>query len=586
MEQRIHTCVLTRHPSIAQAKTGTGKTLGFLVPTFQRIIQADPFLAQPSFGRRGNRTTADDIRALIISPTRELAEQIAAEARKVAKNTGLIVQTAVGGTAKNAGLRQMQQQGCHVLVGTPGRLKDIFSDKYSGVRAPDLSALVFDEADRLLDQGFWPEIQEIMSLLPNTQQKDRQTLMFSATVPREVERLVESTLKPGYEFVKTVREDEEPTHQRVPQKVVTIKGFENSIPTLVELCTRSIEAGKQPGARPFKAIVYFNSTAEVGLASSTLHNLRVPDPVGTAPDSPAAPSTRRSPHPLAPARILEIHARLSQRQRTMAADDFRRCESGILLSSDVTARGMDFPNVTHVIQMGLPQSRDTYIHRIGRTARAGKEGEGWLVISPLEREELRYRLSKLPLKPDESLLTASVDMTREGQVAASAARILRSVGEATKLVPMEEKQAAYKALIGVYNWLGRKRDLVRSMNDLSRFGWGLKEPPTIPFGLAQKLGLARIEGVNLGRDREPRGGEEGEDRRGGGRYGGDRGRGGFGDRGRGYGEDWGRGGFGGDRGERGGYERRGGFNRDGGDRGFGRDRGDRGFGGGRRTFDD
>lgn len=110
---------------IAQAKTGTGKTLAFLLPILQNIISKDPYLARPSHGRRGPRTTADDIRALIVSPTRELAEQIAEEAKKIIRGTGLIVQTAVGGTQKSLGLRNIQRDGCHILVGTPGRLSTL-----------------------------------------------------------------------------------------------------------------------------------------------------------------------------------------------------------------------------------------------------------------------------------------------------------------------------------------------------------------------------------------------------------------------------------------------------------------------------
>ncbi|KAJ8606152.1 hypothetical protein MRB53_041159 [Persea americana] len=139
---------------IAQAKTGTGKTMAFLIPLLQNIITVDPALAERGGFRRGPRATADDIRAIVISPTRELAEQIAVEAKRVVQGTGIIVQAAVGGTQKAQGLRAIQREGCHVLVGTPGRLQDILTDEYSRVEAPDLSALVLDEADRLLDQGF------------------------------------------------------------------------------------------------------------------------------------------------------------------------------------------------------------------------------------------------------------------------------------------------------------------------------------------------------------------------------------------------------------------------------------------------
>ena len=577
---------------IAQARTGTGKTLAFLLPILQNIISRDPALAQRNLSRRGPRTTADDIRALIISPTRELAEQIAEEAKRLVKGTSVIVQTAVGGTQKIAGLRAIQREGCHVLVGTPGRLKDILSDSYSRVEAPELDALVFDEADRLLDQGFWPEIQEIMRMLPTAPEHDRQTMMFSATVPREVVDLVRSTLKPGFQFVKTVRDDEEPTHARVPQYLVKTNGFENKLPALVELVNSATEASKQPDGKPFKAIVYYNSTAEVTLASSALRGLKLPTPA----DQPDAFGGSRTPHPWQPTKIFEIHAKLSQQQRTAAADAFRRCETGILMSSDVTARGMDFPNVTHVIQMATPPSREQYVHRIGRTARAGKEGQGWLIISGDEVNEARQRLHGLPLKKDESLSTASLDLTKPAQVPAAAGKALEMVRHGMRAVTMSEKVRSYQALLGVYAWLGNKQTLVNAMNNLAQFGWGMQQPPMISPALAQRLRIERIPGIRLGteaslNDDGPggsggmRGGFGGS--RGGG-FGGGRGGGGFGGRsggGRegGYGDRSG-GGREGAFGERSGGSREGGFGGRGGrDGGFGGRGGGSRYGGGDRS---
>lgn len=483
---------------IAQAKTGTGKTMAFLLPVLQNIINVDPELAKGFRGRRGPRSTADDIRALIVSPTRELAEQIAAEAKKLVSGTGVIVQTAVGGTQKSAGLRAIQREGCHILVGTPGRLKDILSDPYSRVEAPDLSAMVFDEADRLLDQGFWPELQEIMRLLPTAAEKDRQTLMFSATVPREVVSIVRSTLKPGYQFVQCVREDEEPTHARVPQKLVTTKGFENNIPALTELCTREIaKYNEDPqNNRPFKAIVYFGSTAEVTMATSALLELKAPGEDRDAFGGKEHPFGRST-------RILEIHSKLSQSARTKAAENFRRATSGILCSSDVTARGMDFPNVTHVIQMGLPSSVEQYIHRIGRTARAGKEGEGWLILNNMEDREARHRFGgKIPLKRDSTLETASLDLTQEAQVSPAAGKILSMVQAAFREIDVVEKIKCFKALLGVYQWYPRKSDLIENLNNLSRVGWSMRNPPAISPMLAQRLGLARLPGVTIGHNPE------------------------------------------------------------------------------------
>ncbi|PPJ54750.1 hypothetical protein CBER1_04033 [Cercospora berteroae] len=578
VQQRTIHEALKGQDVIAQAKTGTGKTLGFLLPIVQRIINEDPSIAERGRGRRGPRTTADDIRGLIVSPTRELAEQIAAEAKKLCKNTGIIVQTAVGGTQKSQGLRAIQREGCHLLVGTPGRLKDILSDQHSRVEAPDLQALVFDEADRLLDQGFWPEVQEIMRMLPTTAEKDRQTLMFSATVPKDVVSIVRSTLKPGFNFAKCVRDDEEPTHTRVPQKSVSLIGLENCVPSLIELCQKGIDASRESDARPFKAIVFFNSTAEVTLAASTLLALQSP----VAPQADQFGS-RDGGHPWYPTKVLEIHARLSQAQRTRAAEDFRKASSGILLSSDVTARGMDFPNVTHVIQVGLPPSREQYIHRLGRTARAGKEGEGWIFLNEVDKAEARHRLRDLNLIKDDTLQIPKLDLTKPGDVPAEAGRILSMYQGAIKKIPMAEKAKVYLAQLGTYQWFQRKQDLIQMMNNLSRFGWGLATPPSISHALAQRLRIGRIEGVNLSSshnrdDRhsssEGRDGGYGRSRSGGDRDGGYRSR--DNDQG-GYRSNRS---FGGDRGDRsygGDRSNRSGFGGDRGDRGYGGDRnGDRG----------
>ncbi|MCJ1439225.1 hypothetical protein MMC27_008616 [Xylographa pallens] len=489
---------------LAQARTGTGKTLAFLIPVLQNIINYDPSLERKGSGR--NRTTPTDIRAIIVSPTRELAEQIAVEAQKIVRNTGVIVQTAVGGSAKHMGLRKIKNEGCHILIGTPGRLNDILSDPYSQVRAPNLSAFVLDEADRLLDQGFAPEIENIQNLLPDRREVDRQTLLFSATVPEEVMHIVNKTMKPNYKFVRTVQAGEQQTHEKVPQKIVQVAGFENLMPALFELCKR--ELAQKDRKMPFKAIVYFNATAEVTLASTILRNIRNPS------------ASQFDQHPLWPTTIIEIHARLTQVQRTRSADSFRKANSSILLSSDVTARGMDFPNVTHVIQVGLPASRDTYIHRVGRTARGDKMGEGWLFITPLEKREAQSRLHKLPLQSDQSLETALVDMTKDAQIPADVAQTLTQVVEATRSAPMPMKGAAYLATLGVFNWYRYKQELTDAMNQRSKYGWGLETPPMIDPRLAQKLGLSRLNGIVLGRSQRPEASEGG--RTFGSQWGGDR----------------------------------------------------------------
>lgn len=473
---------------IAQAKTGTGKTLAFLLPIIQRTLRDSPVQPRP----RGY-ATAGDIKALIISPTRELAEQIAVEAKKIVSNTGLKVQTAVGGTQKSRHLYQMQREGCHILVGTPGRILDILSDSSSGVSLENIETFVLDEADRLLDIGFAPAIAEIQEYMPNRQEKQRQTLMFSATVPKSVVELVRQTLRPDFKFIRTIDPDEAPTHDRIPQHVVFGQGLQNQIPMILEIAHNAMEAHKRDPSNnlPFKAIVYFGSTAEVALAFDAFSKMR----------DPSQQHSMFAPHPLDPCRIFNMHGKLEQARRTRESAGFRAAESALMFSSDVTARGMDFPNVSHVIQIGLPRSADDYVHRIGRTGRAGKPGEGWLILNNDERRDIKYKMRDSGINLQEGkLVTADLDMTKGAQIPAHIARLLKLVETGVKGVPYNIKAATYQALLGVLQQQnpGRSRqEQLDMMNELAKFGWGMQEPPAISSTLVKKLGLSGIRGVRI-----------------------------------------------------------------------------------------
>lgn len=451
------------------------------MPILQRIIAEDPRLG---YGR--HRTSPSDIRAIIISPTRELAEQIAVEAERVTEGTGIVVQRAVGGTQKNYMLQLTQRQGCHLLIGTPGRLNDLLSDSSTGLEAPKLSMFVLDEADRLLDDGFWPSIQAIRDLLPDPEMNNIQTLMFSATVPQQVIGAVRETLKPGFRFVKCVRDNESQTHENIEQNVVIVAALENEMPTLVELCAREIVRNRdEPGSMPFKAIVYFPSTAGVELSFQTLW-----------------PLTRSI---LRGTKVLAMHGKLTQGARTRASQLFREAESAILLSSDVTARGMDFPNVSHVIQIGLPSTSDDYIHRVGRTGRAGKPGTGYLIVNPLQQKAAKRKLGhlNLPFQPDHTLECAKVNMTAPAELSARVAAILTAVTQAFQRVDRTHLAAAFRALYGVYQSVDDKQLLVDKMNQLSRYGWGLASPPQMSQALVNKLGLRGVDGIEIGEARLP-----------------------------------------------------------------------------------
>ena len=367
---------------IAQARTGTGKTLAFLMPIVQRMLR------DPAFNQRP--PSIADTRALIISPTRELAEQIGQEAKKIVRGTGIQVQLAVGGTQKQYHLRLMERQGCHILVGTPGRIKDLLSDSYNGLSMENIQTFVLDEADRLLDIGFADEIREIQDFMPKQKRHDRQTLMFSATMPRTVVGLVREVMKPDFKFVRTVDPSAAATHESVPQHIVFLPGLQNQIPAITEIAYKAIQEHRQDpqNAMPFKAIVFFRSLNEVKMAYETLRNYR--DPSGR--------NGMFGPHPLAPCKIIEMSSKLDQRQRSANSLAFRNAESAIMVSSDVSARGMDFPNVSHVIQVGSPHRREDYVHRLGRTGRAGKPGQGWLLLQNEERNEYRQLASTLHAK--------------------------------------------------------------------------------------------------------------------------------------------------------------------------------------------
>lgn len=553
--------------------------MGFLIPVIQRIINANPQLGERSRGYR--RAKPDDIKAIIISPTRELAEQIAVEAKKVVQGTSIIVQCAVGGTQKRMMLQKTQREGCHLMIGTPGRLNDIFSDAYSGIKAPGLTALVLDEADRLLDQGFTEEINDIKKNLPDPEEVPRQNMMFSATLNRNVVSLVRETLQPGFHFAKCVNEDEAPTHDRIPQKYVAVNGFENIMPTLYELIARLHNNPQERDGRPFKAILYFNSTAEVRVASSVFYKLN------------GRRTSAKSP--LSGLQSFEIHSKLSQAARTKASEAFRFCKAGVLFSSDVTARGMDFPNVTHVIQIGLPRETESYVHRLGRTGRAGKEGEGYLIVTPFERREMGRRLRDMPLQEDTSLTVPTVDMSVPGEIPEEAAQFIESTIEAHKRLYPDELADAFRGLFGSFQWYGNKQELLEGANRLAEFGWGMPNPPSPPSSLFMGGG-GRGRGRSGGSGGRSGGGFGGRDSYGGrdgGRDGGFGGRGGdreFGGRGggggfggRGGGRDGGRG-FGGRDGGRDGGREFGGRGGGRGGGGFGgRDRGSRsgGFGGDR-----
>jgi len=526
------------------------------------MLNESPELAQR---RAAYGATASDIRGIIISPTRELAEQIAVEAKNLVRHTGIMVHTAVGGSSKRAMLRDLQRRGCHLLVATPGRLLDLLEDSTSGVEAPNLAAMVLDEADRILDVGFAQELDGIMKQLPDPKVKERQTLLFSATIPKSVVGLTRKVVRRDqFEFVQTIRPDEELTHEKVPQKVAVAKSISNIWPTLYELMDRAVEDAAENGGTPFKAIVYLPTTALVQVAADVDYLMR----------------RNRSHHNHASnVPGFHIHGKLTQERRTMASDHFRKAKSAILFSSDVTARGMDFPNVSHVIQVGLPPDREQYIHRLGRTGRQDKAGKGWLIITDRETPTARSELAGFPISPDTSLTNARADINSEEAPSSHVEEVKKAFSRVHRRVLSE----AYLATFGQVDRHMAQR-LLDEMNDFTRHVWGWTTPPFVSQSAMQRRGLAGLQGWNFNDSSSRAGGEQQTesddpfddfvsradgDRRQGGRYN-DRGFGGgrSGDGGFGSGRPNFRGRTGGrDRGIGGGRDRGSGGGRDGGRRG-------------------
>ncbi|KAL7008414.1 hypothetical protein EMMF5_002143 [Cystobasidiomycetes sp. EMM_F5] len=384
---------------LAQAKTGTGKTLAFLIPTIQRLL----------LSKRSR--PVGNVGALILSPTRELAAQIAEAAKPLLRDIpNMEVQISTGGNNVNTELRSLRSKRCDILVATPGRLLDHLKNNGFAANLQGLQALVLDEADRLLDAGFKNDIIAISKLLPDRSSSPRQSLLFSATISKDVKDVASAVLSTEHTFVSTLLPGEANVHEHVPQFVVTAP-LADSITATVAVIRQEITA-----TQAAKIMLFLPTARSTGIFYAALEKLQS-DVLNGIP-------------------VLQIHSRMSQSARTKAADQFKDLKSAILVSSDVTARGMDFPNVTHVLQCGIPQNPEQYIHRLGRTARAGQTGRGIIILTPDEMVFLRHKeIAALSIKPME------ID-------AAAFAAIAGAVDASLDAVSTSLKASAYAAWLG------------------------------------------------------------------------------------------------------------------------------------------
>ncbi|HAV50207.1 MULTISPECIES: DEAD/DEAH box helicase [unclassified Brevundimonas] len=332
------------------AQTGTGKTAAFTLPLIERLASG--------------RAKARMPRALVLAPTRELADQVAESFAKYAKGTKLNWVLLIGGVSMGDQVAALNK-GVDVLIATPGRLLDLFDRGKMMLNGVEI--MVVDEADRMLDMGFIPDIEKIFKLTP----PKRQTLFFSATMPPEITRLTTQFLKDP-----TRIEASRPamTAETITQYLVRIPG---SDPKLKREALRAL-VGRDDVKN---GIVFCNRKSEVNVVAKSLKQHGFD----------ASP----------------IHGDLDQSLRTKTLADFRSGALKILVASDVAARGLDIPDVSHVFNYDVAHNADDYVHRIGRTGRAGKTGQTFMIVTPSDDRSLDKVLKLIKMTPEELTLDLS-----------------------------------------------------------------------------------------------------------------------------------------------------------------------------------
>ncbi|KAG6977596.1 hypothetical protein JG688_00000176 [Phytophthora aleatoria] len=428
---------------LAKAKTGNGKTIAFLLPVIENMVKE---------GRRSGV-----IPVLAISPTRELALQIAMEAKRLTKFHDFNVACFVGGANIKKDERALTSSApVDILVATPGRLVDHLKQNTGKIvdRLGKASVLILDEADRLLDMGFRPDVMRIIGYLP----KERQTLLFSATLPASTEELKQVALRKDYSFVDTIDENEADTNVQTEQEYIVCK-MEQVIPMVEQVLAEHM---KLPA---YKVMLFFPTARSAQFMAQLFQAAGFPG-------------------------VLEIHSRKSQAVRTKTAEAFRKGHKVMMFSSDVSARGVDYPDVSLVLQVGLTD-RDQYIHRLGRTARAGMKGKGVLVLAEFETP-LLDKLADLPLGPSKNHSPEKLELSQSR--ALKVTNSLKSYSDVEK-----SAQQSYQAWLGFYNSHAKRLklksvELVQLAADYSRI-IGLDEVPKLEKKTLKKMNLFGVPGI-------------------------------------------------------------------------------------------
>lgn len=318
--------VLAGGDVLGSAQTGTGKTAAFALPILTRLRQHGA------------------LRCLVLEPTRELALQVEAAFKEYSRFTDLYETVVYGGVGYGT-QKDHIKKGVDILVATPGRLLDLAEQK--AVSLARIEILVLDEVDRMLDMGFLPQVRKIVELCP----KERQTLFFSATLPPEIERLTTWVLKPNPTVIEI-------GHRRSPAETVTHALYPVARDQKFELLLALLEQTH------YQSVIIFCRTK-------------------FGADAIAA-KLAEAKHPVA-----VMHSNRSQSERAEALAGFKSGKFEVLVATDIAARGLDIQGVTHVINYDIPQNAEDYVHRIGRTGRAEKEGDAFTIITGEDVDEVR-----------------------------------------------------------------------------------------------------------------------------------------------------------------------------------------------------
>jgi len=365
---------------LGQAQTGTGKTAAFGLPTIEKIDASNPA-----------------IQALVIAPTRELAVQGQEELFRFGKSKGLKVRTVSGGSSIEKQIKGLKA-GAHIVVGTPGRLVDLIKRK--AIKLDQLETLILDEADEMLNMGFLEDIHFIIEKTP----ENRQTLLFSATMPNDIKKIGVKFMK-NPEHIKIAAK--EMTADRIDQYFVKTKEFEK-----FDVLTRLLDV-----ERPELAIVFGRTKRRV---DELIRGLK-----------------------LRGYRAEGMHGDLDQNKRLAVLRDFKAGHIDVLVATDVAARGLDVSGVTHVYNYDITQDQESYVHRIGRTGRAGKSGRSVTFVSYNEMGYLRA-IENMTKKPMKGLKPPTKEEAYQASLSVAMDDVLRDLSDDSAKAKLAkfDKQAA------------------------------------------------------------------------------------------------------------------------------------------------